>query len=240
MKIHCQIVDDEPLAINVIKKFLEQFQNTEVVSSCENAMDAFAYISENPVDLLFLDINLPTLNGLDFLKSLKEPPLVIITSAYRDYAVEGFELNVLDYLVKPISFQRFLKAMDKANTAIREKHAINQPLVNSPEGSKSFIFLKVDKKMVKVYLDEILYIESLKDYVRIRTVYEDLVTHHNLNSMAKILPSDSFIRIHKSYTISVDKVKSIEGNCVEIASKLIPIGRNFRKQVKEHLLKANG
>lgn len=240
MKIHCQIVDDEPLAINVIKKFLEQFQNTEVVSSCENAMDAFAYISENPVDLLFLDINLPTLNGLDFLKSLKEPPLVIITSAYRDYAVEGFELNVLDYLVKPISFQRFLKAMDKANTAIREKHAINQPLVNSPEGSKSFIFLKVDKKMVKVYLDEILYIESLKDYVRIRTVYEDLVTHHNLNSMAKILPSDSFIRIHKSYTISVDKVKSIEGNCVEIASKLIPIGRNFRKQVKEHLLKTSG
>ncbi len=240
MKIHCQIVDDEPLAINVIKKFLEQFQNTEVVSSCENAMDAFAYISENPVDLLFLDINLPTLNGLDFLKSLKEPPLVIITSAYRDYAVEGFELNVLDYLVKPISFQRFLKAMDKANTVIREKHAINQPLITSPEGSKSFIFLKVDKKMVKVYLDEILYIESLKDYVRIRTVYEDLVTHHNLNSMAKILPSDSFIRIHKSYTISVDKVKSIEGNCVGIASKLIPIGRNFRKQVKEHLLKASG
>jgi len=240
MKIHCQIVDDEPLAINVIKKFLEHFQYAEVVSSCENAMDAFAYISGNPVDLLFLDINMPTLNGLDFLKSLKEPPLVIITSAYRDYAVEGFELNVLDYLVKPISFQRFLKAMDKANTAIREKHAINQPLVTSPDKSKSFIFLKVDKKMVKVYLDEILYIESLKDYVRIHTVYEDLVTHQNLNSMAKMLPSDSFIRIHKSYTISVDKVKSIEGNCVGIASKLIPIGRNFRKQVKEHLLKASG
>lgn len=240
MKIHCQIVDDEPLAINVIKKFLEHFQYAEVVSSCENAMDAFAYISGNPVDLLFLDINMPTLNGLDFLKSLKEPPLVIITSAYRDYAVEGFELNVLDYLVKPISFQRFLKAMDKANTAIREKHAINQPLVTSPDKSKSFIFLKVDKKMVKIYLDEILYIESLKDYVRIHTIYEDLVTHQNLNSMAKILPSDGFIRIHKSYTISVDKVKSIEGNCVEIASKLIPIGRNFRKQVKEHILKASG
>lgn len=240
MKIHCQIVDDEPLAINVIKKFLEHFQYAEVVSSCENAMDAFAYISGNPVDLLFLDINMPTLNGLDFLKSLKEPPLVIITSAYRDYAVEGFELNVLDYLVKPISFQRFLKAMDKANTAIREKRAINQPLVTSPDKSKSFIFLKVDKKMVKIYLDEILYIESLKDYVRIHTVYEDLVTHQNLNSMAKMLPSDSFIRIHKSYTISVDKVKSIEGNCVEIAGKLIPLGRNYRKQVKEHILKASG
>lgn len=239
MKIHCQIVDDEPLAINVIKKFLQQFQYAEVVSSCYNAMDAFAYISEKPVDLIFLDINMPTLNGLDFLKSLKEPPLVIITSAYRDYAVDGFELNVLDYLVKPISFQRFLKAMDKANTAMREKRAINQPLVTAPEGSKSFIFLKVDKKMVKIYLDEILYIESLKDYVRIRTVYEDMVTHQNLNGMAKILPSDSFIRIHKSYTISVDKVKSIEGNCVEIASKLLPIGRNYRKQVKEHIFKAN-
>ena len=237
MKIRCQIVDDEPLAINVIKKFLEQFQGSEVVSTCENAMDAFSYISENPVDLLFLDINMPALNGLDFLKSLKKPPLVIITSAYRDYAVEGFELNVLDYLVKPISFQRFLKAMDKANTALRETPV--QAVVTVPESSKAFVFLKVDKKMVKVYLDEILYIESLKDYVRVRTVYEDLVTHQNLNSMAKILPSDDFIRIHKSYTISVDKVKSIEGNCVEIASKLLPIGRNFRKEVKEHILKAN-
>ena len=239
MKIRCQIVDDEPLAINVIKKFLDQFQATEVVSSCENAMEAFTYISENPVDLLFLDINMPKLNGLDFLKSLKEPPLVIITSAYRDYAVEGFELNVLDYLVKPISFQRFMKAMDKANIAIREKNNSIQPIVSSSEPSKSFIFLKVDKKMVKIYLDEILFIESLKDYVKIHTVYEDLITHQNLNGMAKILPSDSFIRIHKSYTISADKVKSIEGNCVEIASKLLPIGRNYRKQVKEHILKAN-
>ena len=199
-------------------------------------MDAFSYISENPVDLLFLDINMPALNRLDFLKSLKKPPLVIITSAYRDYAVEGFELNVLDYLVKPISFQRFLKAMDKANTALRETPV--QTVATVPESAKAFIFLKVDKKMVKVYLDEILYIESLKDYVRVRTVYEDLVTHQNLNSMAKILPSDEFIKIHKSYTISVDKVKSIEGNCVEIASKLLPIGRNFRKEVKEHILQS--
>jgi DNA-binding LytR/AlgR family response regulator len=201
-------------------------------------MDAFTFISENQIDLLFLDINMPTLNGLDFLKSLKEPPLVIITSAYRDYAVEGFELNVLDYLVKPISFQRFLKAMDKVNTVLREKNMAYQPVMSSSEPSKSFIFLKVDKKMVKVYLDEILYIESLKDYVRIRTVYEDLITHQNLNGMARILPSDSFIRVHKSYTISVDKVKSIDGNCIEIASKLLPIGRNYRKQVKEHIFKA--
>jgi len=240
MKIRCQIVDDEPLAINVIKKFLDQFQAAEVVSTCQNAMDAFAYISENPVDLLFLDINMPTLNGLDFLKSLKEPPMVIVTSAYRDYAVEGFELNVLDYLVKPISFQRFLMAMDKASAAIRQKStARSQPVVINPESSKAYIFFKVDKKLVKVYLDEILYIESLKDYVRIRTVYEDLITHHNLNSMSKLLPADNFIRIHKSYTISVDKVKSIEGNCVEIASKLLPIGRNYRKEVKEQILKAN-
>ena len=129
--------------------------------------------------------------------------------------------------------------MDKANTAMREKYAVSQPVLTSTGSSKSFIFLKVDKKMVKIYLDEILYIESLKDYVRIRTVYEDLITHQNLNGMAKILPSDRFIRIHKSYTISVDKVKSIEGNCVEIASKLIPIGRSYRKEVKEHIFKAS-
>ncbi len=240
MKIRCQIVDDEPLAINVIKKFLDQFQASEIVSTCENALDAFSFISENQVDLLFLDINMPTLNGLDFLKSLKHPPLVIITSAYRDYAVEGFELNVLDYLVKPISFQRFLKAMDKANAAMREKNAPAQPVITMPDSTKAFIFLKVDKKMVKVYLDEILFIESLKDYVKVRTVYEDLITHQNLNGMAKILPEDSFIRIHKSYTISVDKVKSIEGNCVEIASQLLPIGRNYRKEVKEHILRTSG
>lgn len=239
MKIRCQIVDDEPLAINIIKKFLDQFQSSEVVSTCENAMDAFTYISDNKVDLLFLDINMPILNGLDFLKSLKDPPLVIITSAYRDYAVDGFDLDVLDYLVKPISFQRFLKAMDKANAAMREKQTPTQSVVSVPDSSKSYVFLKVDKKMVKIYLDEILYIESLKDYVRIRTVYEDLVTHQNLNTMAKILPADSFVRIHKSYTISVDKVKSIEGNCVEIASKLLPIGRSYRKEVKDLLLKAS-
>ncbi len=240
MKIRCQIVDDEPLAIKVIQKFLEQFKSAELVSSCENAMEAFTYISENPVDLLFLDINMPTLNGLDFLKSLKDPPLVIITSAYRDYAADGFELNVLDYLVKPISFQRFLKAMDKVNSAMRENNNQTPAVVTIPENTKSFIFLKVDKKMVKVYLDEILYIESLKDYVKVRTVYEDMITHQNLNGMAKILPSESFIRIHKSYTISVDKVKSIDGNCVEIASNLLPIGRVYRKEVKEHILKASG
>lgn len=239
MKIRCLIIDDEPLAINIIKKFLQEIHYAEVVATCENAMEAFSYVSENPVDLLFLDINMPTINGLDFLKSLKSPPLVIITSAYRDYAVDGFDLNVLDYLVKPISFQRFLTSMDKAVRAIREKEKVDMPVVSKSDKSKSFIFLKVDKKMVKVYLDEILYIESLKDYVRIRTVYEDLVTHQNLNSMAKILPADNFIRIHKSYTIAVDKVKSIEGNCVEIATKLIPIGRNYRKEAKEHILKAS-
>ena len=236
MKIRCLIIDDEPLAINVIKKFLQEFQYAELVGTCESAMEAFSYVTDNPVDLLFLDINMPTINGLDFLKSLKSPPLVIITSAYRDYAVDGFELNVLDYLVKPISFQRFLTAMDKASSAMREKQKAEIPVVNVQEKNKSFIFLKVDKKMVKIYLDEILYIESLKDYVRIRTVYEDLVTHQNLNSMAKILPSDNFLRIHKSYTIAIDKVKSIEGNCVEIATKLIPIGRNYRKEAKEQIL----
>ncbi len=239
MKIRCLIVDDEPLAINVIVKFLEQVKNTEVVASCENAMEAFSYISDQSVDLLFLDINMPTINGLDFLKSLKSPPLVIITSAYRDYAVDGFELNVLDYLIKPISFQRFLMAMDKVNQVLRGRGPSESAAQLDPEKSKSFIFIKVDKRMVKVYLDEILYIESLKDYVRICTVYEDLVTHQNLNGMAKILPSDKFIRIHKSYTIAVNKVKSIEGNCVEIATKLIPMGRNYRKEAKEIILKSN-
>lgn len=239
MKIHCLIVDDEPLAINVIKKFLQELQYAQVTGTCENAVEAFNYLSENSVDLLFLDINMPTISGLDFLKSLQSPPLVIITTAYRDYAVDGFELNVLDYLVKPISFQRFVKAMDKVSGALKGSSLAPKGTNSRQEYAKSFIFLKVDKKMEKVYLDEILYIESLKDYVRIHTVYEDLVTHQNLNGMAKMLPAEKFLRIHKSYTIAVDKVKSIEGNCVEIATKLIPIGRNYRKDVKEKILKTS-
>lgn len=236
MKIRSLIIDDEPLAADVIQNYLEQLPQVEIVDRCANAMDAFSILSEQQVDLIFSDINMPRLNGIDFLKSLQHPPLVVITTAYRDYAVESFELNVVDYLVKPIALHRFLQAMDKVSQIMHSnQHYIGETKL--VESEKAFIFLKVDKRMVKVFLDEILFIESLKDYVRVHTIYENLVTHQNLNGMSKLLPADQFIRVHKSYVIAIDKVKALEGNSVEIGGKSIPLGRNYRKEARLNILR---
>ena len=236
MKIRSLIIDDEPLAADVIQNYLEQLPQVEIVDRCTNAMEAFSILSQQAVDLIFTDINMPQLNGIDFLKSLQHPPLVVITTAYRDYAVESFELNVIDYLVKPIPLHRFLQAMDKVSQ-IMHSNQNRLGVAKSSDSEKAFIFLKVDKRMVKVFLDEILYIESLKDYVRVHTIYENLVTHQNLNGMSKLLPADHFIRVHKSYVIALDKVKALEGNSVEIGGKSIPLGRNYRKEARLSILR---
>ena len=246
MKQKCLIIDDEPLAINVIKKYLTQFEGFELVGTCQNAIEAFNILSQKEIDLVFLDINMPQLNGIDFLKSLEKPPTVIVTTAYREYAVESYELDVIDYLVKPIAFPRFMKALHKVSRLLLDKTGMEE---ETEQGIKSeekesardtFTFFKVDKKMIKVYFKDILYIESLKDYVRIKTIYEDLITHYNLTGISSVLPEDDFMRIHRSYTIALDKVKAIEGNCVEIAGKLLPIGRNFTKAVKDRILNRSG
>lgn len=239
MKFNCLIVDDEPLAINVLKKHLAQFNDFELTASCESAVEAFNLLKNQEIHLLFLDINMPGLNGIDFIRSLEQPPAVVLTTAYREYAVEGFELDVLDYLVKPIAFPRFMKAIDKAGTYLKAKHQLqggNALVGNAVPEADDFIFTKVDKKMVKVYFSDILYIESLKDYIRIKTVYEDLITHHNLSGFTSLLPPDRFIRIHRSYTVSVDKIKSLEGNHLHLDKKSLPIGRIFHKEVKNTIL----
>ncbi len=236
MKIKCLIIDDEPLAINVIKKHLTSFENFKLVATHTNAVDAYNTLSQTAIDVIFIDINMPKINGIDFLKNLTNPPLTIITTAYREYAVEGFELNVLDYLVKPISFQRFLKAISKVNDKLSKNTANDNSLPNPNE----FAFFKVDKKMVKVFFKDILYIESLKDYVKIKTIYEDFITHKNLISITKILPMNKFIRIHKSYIISVNQVESVVGNTVQITGKSIPIGRNYQKEAKIAILGSEG
>ena len=233
MKIKCLVIDDEPLAINVIKNYIENFKNFEIVGTCKDAVEGFNFISKNEVDVIFLDINMPTISGLDFLKSLQNPPSVVITTAYREYAVESFELDVIDYLVKPFALQRFMKTINRIGERKAEKAPTQQA---SEESEREHVFFKVDKKMIKVYLDEILYIESLKDYVRIKTYTEDLINHNNLVSISEYLPAENFVRIHRSYIIAVDKVKAIDGNQVEIADKLLPIGRNFQKDIKNLLL----
>lgn len=231
MKIKSLIVDDEPLATNVIKNYLENFKKFDTPAVCHNALEADNYLSSHQIDVLFLDINMPKVSGLEFLKSLKNPPLVVFSTAYREFAVESFELEALDYLVKPFSLQRFMKTIHR----IEEKLTNQHPAAGVSE-EKSHIFLKVDKKMVKVYIDDILYIESLKDYVRVKTYDESLINHNNLVSITDVIPMDKFIRIHRSYIIAIDKVKLIDGNQVKIDDKLLPIGRNYQKEVKDLIL----
>ena len=231
----CMIVDDEPLARNVLKNYLTNLDAFELVGEASNVIEAFSMMEQVKVDLIFLDINMPQLSGLDFIKTLENKPAIIITTAYREYAVEGFELDVTDYLVKPITLPRFMNALNKFRRAIAApgQEAITP---STPALEENFLFIKADKRMVKTYFDEILYVESLKDYVRVVTETEQLITHSNLSNFTDLLPGHLFMRIHKSYTISRAKIKALEGNSIEIGGRKLPIGRNFQQSVKKEIL----
>jgi DNA-binding LytR/AlgR family response regulator len=231
--LKCLIVDDEPLAIDVIENYLQRLDNIEI-TRCENAINAFQLLQTEKFDLIFLDIEMPVLSGLDFLKTIKDPPCIIITTAYRDYAVEGFEFEVLDYLVKPISFPRFMKAFERAMKAIP---GIATPVENFLRPENEYLFLKVDRKFVKVLTEDILYVESLKDYIRVVTKSNSWISYQSLTAITEKLPAEKFIRIHRSFTIAIDKVNLIENNCVEINGKLVPISREHRQEVLKKIYK---
>ena len=233
MKIKCVIIDDEPLAIKVIENHLKEFQNFEVIETFNNPIEALSLLEKGNVDALFLDINMPKMNGLDFAEIINSKTNVIITSAYREYGVESFDLNVLDYLVKPIPFNRFLKTINKITQQVYLQKGIQKEEDSSNE---SFIFLKVDKKLIKIKFEDILYVESLKDYIKVFTTSGNYLVHKSLTSMTEELPDSNFIRIHRSYTIAIDKVKSVEGNLVEIATTKIPIGRKYVNHAKRIIL----
>jgi len=234
---HCMIVDDEPLARKVIKNYLSNLEAFEVTAEASNVIEAFSMMEKIKIDLIFLDIHMPELSGIDFIKTLETKPAIIITTAYRDYAVEGFELDVVDYLVKPITLPRFMNALNKfRRSTFVHLTDVNPMSRESDEGEH--LFIKADKKMVKTYIDEILYVESLKDYVRVVTESEELITHSNLSGFTKTLPANKFLRIHKSYTISKSKVKALAGNCIEIGGRKLPIGRNYQQSVKKEILKS--
>jgi DNA-binding LytR/AlgR family response regulator len=232
--LRCLIIDDEPLAIDVIENYLQRL-NVTSISRCENAIEAFKLISNQPFDLVFLDIEMPMLTGLDLLKSIKDPPGIIITTAYREYAVEGYEFEVLDYLIKPIPFPRFMKAMERA---VKTNRGATQPAENfTPTFENESIFLKVDRKFVKILIKDILYIESLKDYIRVKTATDSFVSYQSLTSITEKLPADKFIRVHRSFTIAVEKVSVIQGSYLEIGGKLIPISREHRQEVLSKITK---
>ncbi|WP_299782461.1 LytTR family DNA-binding domain-containing protein [uncultured Formosa sp.] len=232
MEIKCLIVDDEPLAINVIKNYLDQIEDFKVTETFTNGIDCLNYLKTNTPDVIFLDINMPVLDGINFIKSLENPPLVIITTAYEEFAAETYELDVLDYLVKPIEFPRFMKALNKVNRRLKN---IKIPFENSND--RPFLFIKIDKKkMKKIFLDEILIIESLKDYLKINTTSGKFIIHSTLSDFTNLLPSRDFIRIHRSYTIAIDKIDAVEGNSIEIEGLRYVIGRSYIDEVKQKIL----
>ncbi|MCB0693621.1 MAG: LytTR family DNA-binding domain-containing protein [Saprospiraceae bacterium] len=227
--IRTLIIDDEPLAREILESHAAQIPELEVLASCGNALEANEIVQSTEVDLLFLDIQMPQISGLDWLRSLRTPPLVIFTTAFSEYAVEGFELNAIDYLLKPIAFDRFLKAVNKAKEQLRSR---------KPEaGSDQYMFVKADKKLVKVSFEDIVYIEGLKDYVIIRLEQDRVITLQTMKSLEEKLPTALFKRIHRSYIVNVQKIQALDGSMIEVnlknQTKLLPIGKNYRDEVLE-------
>lgn len=229
MKLKTILVDDEPHAIEILVKYLENFSEIEVVAKCGNAIQAFQTLQQQKVDLMFLDIKMPGLKGTDLLRSLKNPPKVIFTTAYQDFAVEGFDLNAIDYLLKPVPFDRFLRAMDKVFTIFelgnRQIGIAEKPALNNKD---VFLYLKVDRKMVKVNVNEIFWIESLRDYIKVVLKDKVLISKQKISMLEELLPEDDFIRIHRSFIVSVAKIEGYHSHAVDIAGKELPIGRNYK------------
>ncbi len=229
MKTKCLIVDDEPLARELIRGHIGKLENFEIVAECDNAMKAMEALRTHHVDLMFLDIKMPQMTGIDFLKTLKRPPKVIIATAYSQYALDGFELDVVDYLMKPITFERFFKSVNKY---FQSGHAENVELENGNNGSEeAFIYVKENKKVIKIYLREIHFIEGLNEYIRIHADNRRVVVKSSLQGIESKLPSEQFIRIHKSYIIAIPRIRAFNATTVELENAKLRIGRNYKNQV---------
>jgi DNA-binding LytR/AlgR family response regulator len=225
---NCLIVEDEPLAAEVLRDYVEQVPFLQLAGICTDAIYASEKLHESSVQLLFLDIHLPKLKGLDFLKTLKYPPQVIITSAYPEYALKGYEFNVLDYLLKPIEFTRFLMAVNK----LQAKSFNNAgDIRHLSSAQRPHLFFNVSKKQVRIYIDEILFIESLKEYIRVCTTTKTILTKMSLNQIEEILTPYSFLRIHRSFLVAKDKIDAFTASDIEINKNQLPIGRNYKELV---------
>jgi len=228
MKLKCLIVDDEPLSLDILEKYIHDIPDLDLTGRCLDAFEAMKALKETEVNILFLDINMPKLSGINMVKTMDKLPEVVFTTAYPEYAVEGFELEVLDYLVKPISFERFVKTINKARKKLEsEKVKINP--------SAGFIMVKSNKKLYKVPYEEISYFESMGDFVKIHTSEKTYISSDTLKNIAKQLPAQKFVRTHKSYIISIDAFKYIEGNQVKIDEEFLPIGLTYKENLLQIL-----
>ena len=230
--IRCLIVDDEALARKVIINYLNDLPNFELIGQCKSAMEAMQVLNSEKIDLMFLDINMPKMSGMSFLKTLKDPPFVIMTTAYREYALESFELDVVDYLHKPFSFERFFMAVNKVSARMQATSPAGNyilPEQQREQIDESFIFVKSDKVTYKVNFKDILFVESVGDYVKIFTPEKVIITYQTLKNLEEILPAKHFPRVHKSFIVAISKVNSIKGNIIVIGDNEIPIGRSHRQ-----------
>ena len=233
-KIRCLIVDDEPPGRDILRKYIEQLPMLELAGECGNAIEAIRLLQKENIGLLFLDIRMPQLNGTELLKVVKNPPPVIFTTAHPEYALEGYDLDVLDYLLKPIRFDRFVKAVNKV-MQLNGHRAIESHEPAEEEKKESFVYFRSERKMVKVMLDDILYIESMKDYVKVFTTHGMLMTKQSITSVEAMLPESYFVRVHRSYIVSIKKIKSFTNDLIGIEKTEIPIGKLFKTHVMKVL-----
>lgn len=233
--IRCLVIDDEMPAREILKKHIGNVAALEPAGEFSNAVEAMNFLQHNSVDLLFLDIQMPHLLGTSFIRTMKQAPKVIFTTAYRKFALEGFELNAVDYLLKPIGFERFLQAVNKVlNTMFvsNEKNSLSEPIMNY---APHFLYFRVDRKMVKVFLDDILFFESDRDYIKIFTTGKPILTKQPLSNLEELLPAEAFLRIHRSYIVAVNKIESFNADSVEINKQQLPIGRMYKHDVMKTL-----
>lgn len=228
----CLLVDDEPPALDVLRTYIQSTPMLQIVGECTNALSAFEVLSRTPVDLMFLDIQMPRLLGTEFLKTLTHPPRIIFTTAFRDYALDGFELGAIDYLLKPYSFERFLKAVHKA-LELEAKPAA--PRESTMTGEEKFLYLRADRKMVKVIVNEILYVESLKDYLRIFLPDRQIVTKLTITSLEEMLPEEEFVRVHRSFIVPIKRIDSYSQHAIFINKAELPIGPLYRNELMKKL-----
>lgn len=233
MNINCIIIDDEPLSRKGLKEYIADIDFLNLLAEFDNPLGATEIIGSGQVQIIFLDIQMPKITGLDFLKTLNNPPGVIFTTAYPQYALDGFDMNALDYLVKPISFDRFLKAALKAREFYEVRQKSGKEL---PPASQTYFFIKAENKLVKIFFDDILYIEALQNYVTIQTTSKKHISYLTFKSVEEYLPADKFIKVHKSYIVSAAKIDSIDGNDIRIGNFHVPISRNLKDEVMERLL----
>lgn len=234
-KIRCLVVDDEPLARDVIENFISRIDNLDLVAKCSSAHEAFNVLHKEQIDLIFLDIQMPEITGIEFLKDLSPAPTVIFTTAYKDHAIDAYNLDAIDYLLKPIEFSRFLKSVNKV-------YRQSKPNAETPSNTsiittdfRPYIYLKVLKKMQKVYLDDILYIESLKSYIKVKTVMKEIIAHRPISSILTELPTSKFLRVHRSFLISIDHIDAFSPTEIELKGNKVPVGRKYKETVKEIL-----